>query len=152
MINDPAATNIHLVPPGVHSWCRCCGVLIEPQRHRRPEDHRCSKHLWSNPCAVEGCAKTRKAPDVTFTDGTTGRYLSLEYHLCNDHWRIGCPPNTPERKVIRRIWRTGKKFTWTAELHAREERIWSAIVSRARARAAGDIDMREINRAMGWDD
>ena len=31
------------------------------------------------------------------------------------------------------------------------ERFWDALVRRVRSRAAGDVDMAEVNRLFGWD-
>jgi hypothetical protein len=44
-----------------------------------------------------------------------------------------------------------KRYGWTPQLDARFWRVWHRLVAIARARAAGDVDMDEISRLMGWD-
>lgn len=43
------------------------------------------------------------------------------------------------------------KRGWTMARRRAFFRVWDCIIRRARGRSAGDVDMREINRLMGWD-
>lgn len=127
------------------AYCRCCGTPLEglsPGQMANSAGWRCERHKMRNPCAVEGCKRS-----------TQGRpaWHGLELWLCGDHWRLAAPPRSPERRVYHRIWRLADKIGWTSDLEARYWRVWRRLVAQARARAAGDIDMDEINRLMGWD-
>lgn len=64
---------------------------------------------------------------------------------------MGVPPRSPERRVYHRIFKTGRLYGWTPQLEARFWRVWNRLVAQARARVAGDIDVDEIKRLMGWD-
>lgn len=138
---DAAAYVIEPIP-----HCACCGDDFSNVRDRGgsithwESGARCDRHHDRNPCAIEGCRCTTAAG---------GRYASDQY-LCQKHWR---PLTLPaERRVYSRIWREGKKYGWTMARSRRLERVWRWIVAKARSRAAGDIDMDEINRMFGWDD
>lgn len=116
--------------------CEICGEIC----WRPAENPRCAKHRRRNPCAVEGCKRSTKAESR----------LGRDFWLCGEHWRLGVPAGSPERKAIRRIWRLCKRYDWPDDLRIREDRIWRRCVALARSRARGDLDMDEINRMMGW--
>lgn len=120
-------------------YCQVCG---ETGRARQPGQIRCRKHADRNPCAIEGCQRSTKAPE--------SGALRLDQWFCGEHWRAFVPPGSAERRIYHRFFRVAKRYGWT---HARERaffRIWDRIVSRARARGRGDLDVAEINRVMGW--
>lgn len=125
-------------------WCRVCGTSCwfpnDPVGDKDLDKVRCEKHRWSNACAIEGCKRSTKG---------SKRWFGVNLWLCSEHWRL-IPPRSVERKVYHRIWREAKRYGWTPASEARFWRIWGSLVSRARARARGDVDMREINRVMGW--
>ena len=122
------------------TWCRVCGERVQLKPLMPADRHRCRKHMHRHACAVEGCKRSTAAPSR----------MRLDCYLCPDHWKSGVPVGSPERKVMRRIWRIAKRYGWTDELRRREWRIWCRVVAIARARARGDVDMDEINRIMGW--
>jgi hypothetical protein len=125
--------------------CQCCGEEAVALGVLFP---RCPKHQQSNPCAIEGCTKTRAA-NGQLHDGT--------WWLCSDHWRMACPPHSALRRTYLRFFRTAKKLglsqseRWPEALENRYWRFWSALVARARRKAAGDVDMAEIGKMFGWD-
>jgi hypothetical protein len=131
--------------------CECCGdsLTIERWEDAPPVGTwRCRRHVGRNPCAIEGCRCTTAA-------GNNG--LRSDQYLCQKHWR---PLTTPaERRVYSRIWRDakargrrlGREHMWSMREVRRLERVWSRLVAKARRRAAGDIDMTEINKMFGWD-
>lgn len=131
-----------------HPCCGCCGYHY---RLREPVAglYRCDKHSDRNPCAIEGCLRTI-AVRSNLNDG--------RYWLCSEHWRVACPPGSPERRVYLRIRRAARKRgykvteRWPQTMENRYWRIWSRIVAIGRARCAGDIDMTEINKLFGWDE
>lgn len=105
---------------------------------------RCDKHRDRNPCAVEGCRRTRKAP--------ASGILSSDDHLCGEHWRALCPPGSTLRRIYNRLWRLQKRRKkWTPDLERRYWITWRRIVRNARSGSAGDIDMNEINKMFGWE-
>lgn len=128
------------VPP-----CRCCGTPLcyVPGKHPR-----CHKHVGKSPCAIEGCSKTTSRGSIH--DGT--------WWLCSEHWRMACPPHSALRRTYLRFFRIAKKMgigpsdRWPSTLENRYWRFWLGLVARARRKAAGDIDMAEINRMFGWDE
>jgi hypothetical protein len=120
-------------------WCRVCGHAAT-FGYDDPALNRCERHFSRNPCAVEGCARSTK--------GQRGWYGN-DLWLCSEHWRL-IAPRSAERRIYHRIFRTAKRYGWNDDLRARFWRIWRQLVVRARRRAAGDIDMSEINRIMGW--
>lgn len=148
----PDAEEFVLIQP---PFCSCCGVINHYGRHEDVAPvakrggvvlYRCDRHRESNPCAVDGCTRTRGAR----------RYFDDRDFLCADHWKIACPPRTPERAVYNRLFKlkrqhSGKDGPWPRDLITRYERVWGAIVRRARNETAGDIDMQEINAMFGWD-
>lgn len=88
-------------------------------------------------CLIEGCKHT--------TARQGGPWI------CGEHWRIGCPPRSPERRAYNRFFRLAKRYGWSTELRRRYWRFWDALVARARRRCAGDVDMTEVNKMFGWD-
>lgn len=102
---------------------------------------RCERHRNSNACAIEGCGRSTKS---------SSGWFGINLWLCSEHWRL-IPARSVERRIYHRIFRLAKKYGWTQPMRARYWRIWNALVSRARARARGDVDMREVNRIMGWE-
>jgi hypothetical protein len=127
------------------AYCRVCGVPLDDLPRSKIVNSagwRCERHQMSNPCAIEGCRRS--------TRGRPG-WHGLELWLCGEHWRLGVPPRSPERRVYHRLFRLAGKIGWNAELNARFWRVWPRLVRQARARVAGDIDMDEISRLMGWD-
>jgi hypothetical protein len=125
-------------------WCRVCGTTVwfpsNPVADEDLDAVRCERHQRSNACAIEGCKRSTKAGK---------RWFGINLWLCSEHWRL-IAPRSPERKIYHRIFRLAKRYGWSEALIARYWRIWNALVSRARARARGDVDMDEINRVMGW--
>lgn len=128
--------------------CACCGDRGGTM-WGEGEQFRCTKHKDRNPCAIEGCRCT--------TD-RAGREMRSDQFLCQKHWR---PLTTAEeRRVYSRIWRQAKSrerkfgagYAWSMREVRRLERIWRRIVLKARARAAGDLDMDEINKMFGWEE
>lgn len=121
--------------------CRCCGEPAWPNL-------RCTKHQDRNPCAAEGCRKTRAAH---------GR-LSDEASLCGEHWRAFVPPGSPTRRAFNRLARIAKRLgykrtdRWPDELEARWWRLWAGVMRRVRRAADGHIDRAEIERLFGWSD
>jgi hypothetical protein len=135
--------------------CSCCGAIntigirmdvVRVAARAAGPIYRCAKHRESNPCAVDGCDRTRGA----------ARYHDDRLFLCVEHWKLACPPRSPARAVYNRLFRlqralTGKNGAWPQELDNRYWRVWGAIVRRARSETAGDVDMTEINKLFGWD-
>ena len=130
------------VPWAGWTWCRVCGVRMMERPNLPLSDHRCTKHKGRNPCAIEGCARTIKAP-------ASGR-LSIDDYFCAEHWRQFVPPGSAERRIYRRFFRRAKRYGWTAASRNAFWRFWNRLVARSRAKAAGDLDVAEINRLMGW--
>ncbi len=138
------ADQFEIVPgPG----CACCGERWGTM-WGDADQLRCDKHKDRNPCAIEGCKRTRAA----------NGHLSSEMHLCGEHWRRYCPPGSMARRAINRMFRIAKKAgygrneRWSRDLERQYWRLWSAILRRARRRAeGGHLDEAEINRLMGWD-
>ena len=128
--------------------CLCCGEDDLALRFTRG-GYRCEKHADRNPCAIEGCSRTTAAK---------GNLNEGQYWLCGEHWRVACPPGSPERRVYLRIRATARKRgfkvtdRWPRPLENRYWRIWARIVAIGRARCAGDVDMDEINKLFGWDE
>lgn len=125
--------------------CACCGERGGTM-WGDGDQYRCTKHKDRNPCAVEGCRRTRSKGQ--------GGYHNDAY-LCAEHFKIAAPPGSAERRVYNRLWRLhrkrdGKDAPWSPELNRRLWRVWFRLVGIARARSAGDIDMDEINKMFGW--
>lgn len=120
--------------------CNCCGavegvsVVAGP-----PTQGRCEQHVGRNPCAIEGCRRTRE-----------GTRPALDSWLCGAHWR---QVSRQSKRVYARIWRLQKKSGgWTDLLRQRHWRVWGAIVLEARRAARGDVDMKEVGELFGWAD
>ena len=95
-------------------------------------------------CSVTGCP------------ATTGRY---DHWLCSRHWRVVCPPRSPQRRVYRRFFHEAKRLglgpgdRWPPELERRFWRYWDGLAKRAeRIEREGRIDQAEINKIFGWDE
>lgn len=94
-------------------------------------------------CAVPGCP------------ATTSRYM---YWICTRHWRMSCPPRSPQRRVYHRFFRQAKRLglsdgeRWPPALEIRFLRFWDGLVKRAaRMEREGRLDEAEINKMFGWD-
>lgn len=81
--------------------CGCCGAnpwgRDRPQRpviEAAPDVWRCEKHIGRNPCAIEGCGKTRAC-----------NYYASDNYLCGAHWK-----RVPYalKAIYRRHWRIAK--------------------------------------------
>lgn len=125
--------------------CQCCGYT-EGRLWLSDGFNliRCEKHKDRNPCAIDGCARTRSA------DGRLGN----DQWLCSEHWRSFCPPRSARRRAYHAFFRKAKKLgSWPPELEAQFWRFWDTLVASARARhaAGGTIDQDEINKMFGWD-
>lgn len=128
--------------------CSCCGdrpfrdlVCVRPDIDPVKRSYRCQKHRDRNPCAIEGCQRTRPAE---------GRWAD-DQHLCAEHWRRFVPPRSAARRAYHRFFRTAKKTDWTPELRRRFWRFWDGLVKRARRQSVeGRLDMTEINQMFGW--
>jgi hypothetical protein len=138
------------------TYCQCCGGCLESWGddtcHRDRHIRRCWRHIGRNPCAIEGCERTTRAP----TDGA-GFWYGNDTQLCGQHWRELVPPGSPERRVVNRLFRTARRLgldakgAWPEPLESRYWRVWARVVAIARGRAAGDIDEAEIRRMFGWE-
>lgn len=121
--------------------CRVCG---EPAW----ANLRCTKHQGRNPCATEGCQRTRAAHGE----------LSDDASLCGEHWRAFVPPGSPGRRAFNRLARLAKKMgykradRWPAELEDRWWSLWRGVIRRVRRGAEGRIDQAAIERMFGWGD
>lgn len=131
--------------------CRVCGQSAMAMEFDRefPETWRCFKHRRRNPCAIEGCTRSRDAGEGALNAG--------HYWVCGEHWKIVCPPNSKERRTYLRFFRIAKKMgreegmRWPVSLENRYWRFWHGLIRRGRKKCAGDLDMTEINRLFGWD-
>lgn len=121
--------------------CRVCG---EPAW----ENLRCTKHQDRNPCAAEGCQRTRKANGELRDDAS----------LCGEHWRAFVPPGSTTRRAFNRLARLAKKMgykrtdRWPDELEDRWWSLWRGVIRRVRRGAEGHIDQAAIERMFGWTD
>lgn len=121
--------------------CRVCG---EPAW----ANLRCTKHQDRNPCAAEGCRRTRAAHGQLRDDAS----------LCGEHWRAFVPPGSPTRRAFNRLAalakRLGYKRTdrWPDELEDRWWRLWRGVMRRVRRGAEGHIDEQAIRAMFGWSD
>lgn len=121
--------------------CRVCGEPAWPNL-------RCTKHQDRNPCAAEGCRRTRAAHGSLRDDAS----------LCGEHWRAFVPPGSPGRRAFNRLARLAKQMgykrtdRWPDELEARWWRLWAGVIRRVRRAADGHIDQAEIERMFGWSD
>ena len=122
--------------------CGCCGAC---HHHTAPlarwgDAYRCAKHRDRNPCAIEGCERTRAAGSTRANDRT----------LCSHHWRMFCPPRSGLRRCYHRFFRLAKRQGWTPELEHRFDRFWAGLVNRARRGRVADLDLAEISEMFGW--
>lgn len=117
---------------------------------------RCSDHHGRNPCAIEGCKRTRAAP--TYDNGEP--FHADDQTLCAEHWKRYVPPRSRARRAYHRYFAQAKRHGWdwkgkdgkSARLDWRFHRFWDALVKVARRRSQeGHVDMAEINRLMGWE-
>lgn len=132
--------------------CACCGHedsrwagegvwLARGDTCPEKRQYRCARHRDRNPCAIEGCERTRAAH---------GRFAD-DQHLCSEHWRRFVPPRSATRRAYHRFWRIAKKTDWTPVLRRRFERFWNGLVTRARRQSVeGRLDMTEIGKMFGW--
>lgn len=95
-------------------------------------------------CAVPGCA------------AETTRYT---YWICTRHWRMCCPPRSPQRRTYLRFFREAKKLglsgkdRWPVSLEVRFWRFWDGLVRRAaRIEREGELIVTEIHKMFGWDE
>jgi hypothetical protein len=104
--------------------------------------YRCEKHKDRNPCAIEGCKRTRAT-------GSVG--LASDQYLCGEHWRKYVPPRSRLRRLYHAHFRRGKREGWTMKRHRQFHRFWDFLIRVARKRHEGGfLDEVEINRIMGW--
>lgn len=134
-------------PPGAAPVCACCG---SPATIKHATGltwpYRCEKHRTRNPCAVEGCARTREAP----VDGGT-HFLADDQMICADHWRRYVPPRSRVRRAYHAHFRRAKKLGRGGGRNKAFWRFWTTLVQMVRRRAdSGHLDEAEINRLMGW--
>lgn len=132
---DPKLYTIHTVPT-----CACCGWFANEERKvTEPEaGHvRCEKHVGRNPCIIDGCGRTFD---------NDGHYTTR--FVCGKHWRMA-PAEL--RKSVKRIEKMAKKIGWKLVLRKRHTQLWDRAIKRIEGVLAGDIDMEEINKLMGWD-
>jgi hypothetical protein len=146
--------------------CGCCG------RHwlkGSPEDSltvwlngavRCADHWGRNPCAIEGCKRTRAAPTYSAWEAAGEPFHADDQTLCAEHWRAYVPPRSRLRRAYHAYFAQAKRHGWgwkgksgrSARLDWRFHRFWDALVKMARRRATdGFVDEAAINRLMGWE-
>lgn len=127
--------------------CACCGDS-EPQRHANGfwSPYRCWAHADKNPCAIEGCTRTR---------GAKGR-LDNSIWLCREHWRTFCPPRSLRRRTFLSFFRKARKMgfkdndRWPDELEERYWEFWRRLIANARHKAkGGNLDLAQIERLFG---
>ncbi len=121
--------------------CGCCG---EPARcYIRGLWARCHKHEDRNPCAIDGCKRTRAVP--------SGGHLRDDQWICADHWRRYVPPRSRIRRAYHAHFRRAKRQGWTESNGKAFWRFWDLLVKTVRRRdGEGFVDEAEINRIMGW--
>ena len=96
------------------------------------------------PCSVHGC------------QATTSRF---SVWICTRHWRLCCPPRSPQRRTYLRFFRETKRLglagkdRWPAALERRFWRFWDGLVRRAaRIEREGGLVVAEIHKMFGWDE
>jgi len=108
---------------------------------------RCGDHHGRNPCAIEGCKRTRAAPMAS----NGFHHHADDKTLCADHWRRFVPPRSRMRRAYHAHFRRAKRQGWTDRNREAFWRFWDQLVRLARLRATeGHIDKAEIDRLMGW--
>lgn len=121
---------------------------------------RCSDHHGRNPCAIEGCRRTRAAAVYTSGQLQGHPYHADDQTFCAEHWKRYVPPRSRMRRAYNRYFAQAKRHGWgwkgkdgrSARLDWRFSRFWDSLVKVARRRAQeGHLDMAEINRLMGWE-
>lgn len=127
-----------------------CGCCWQDASWSSGKHYRCSKHVGRNPCAIEGCTRTRAAPD--------NGQLANDQWLCGVHWRAYVPPRSKRRRAYHAFFRLAKREArlggdgWPPELRVKFWRFWATLVANARRRAtAGYLDEAAINREFGWE-
>ena len=134
--------------------CACCGDVPQNVINGRWQialmsfgsgngrNWRCAKHLGRNPCAIEGCSRTRAVGE--------DRQHATDQWMCSDHWRRFVPPRSMRRRAYHAFFRRAKRHGWSDELTAQFWRFWDSLVASARRRAAGGhLDIAEIERMFG---
>jgi hypothetical protein len=120
--------------------CQCCGSKVYLRLNGQS---RCRQHHDRNPCAIEGCQRTRKTPD----DGR----LATDQWICSEHWRRYVPPRSLARRTYHAHFRQAKRHGWTDERERKFWRFWDTLVASARRRATeGHVDEATINQLFGW--
>lgn len=133
--------------------CGCCGVNrlgggVESITRYSSSAVRCSKHHGRNPCAIEGCRRTRAAPlgDHGFPCHHDDQWI------CAEHWRRFVPPRSRLRRTYHAHFRRAKRQGWTERNRVAFWRFWEWLIITVRRRSGeGHVDIDEINRIMGWD-
>jgi hypothetical protein len=129
--------------------CACCGdvafrdlTCVRADADPTLREYRCRKHRDRNPCAIEGCTRTRAANGDYANDRT----------LCSEHWRRFVPPRSKLRRAYHAHWRRAKKLDWSPKRVRAFDRFWATLVARARRQSVeGRLDMTEINKMFGWE-
>ncbi len=130
-----------------YPFCRVCGEpliyasAVEIGTGLKSE-WRCEKHRDRNPCAIEGCKRSRAAE---------GRLDGGGNWLCGTHWRIGVPPRSRARRQYHWFFRQAKRHGWEARIGRRNEILriqfymyWHRLVRRARRRCGGQADLSDM--------
>lgn len=133
--------------------CQCCGKdefraqLVDPTEG----PWRCYDHRDRNPCAIEGCTRTRAAPENSEFPDPFNR-LRTDQWLCSTHWRRFAPPRSVRRRAYHAFFRRAKRHGWDNDLRRQFWRFWDQLVKTARAKATeGSIDKTAIDKLFGWD-
>lgn len=141
--------------------CGCCGTSdlgngVDSIATYPNGSVRCSRHHGRNPCAIEGCARTRAAP----ISSNGFPWHADDMTLCSDHWRRYVPARSRIRRAYNSFFREAKRHSWDyrgktgrkPRLEYRFRQFWKKLVAQARRRATeGHIDEAAICRLMGWD-
>jgi len=133
--------------------CGCCGAALVPAEAASITSWtngatRCDRHQGRNPCAIEGCRRTRAAPRSAEGEA----HHADDQWLCADHWRRFVPPRSARRRAYHGFFRRAKRHGWTVDLRQRFWRFWDQLVRQARRRAAaGHLDQAAIGRMFGWE-
>jgi len=133
--------------------CHCCGADFSEVRERNgsimqwPNGQvRCDRHHDRNPCAIEGCKRTRAAP----TNDKGFPFMADDQTLCGEHWRRYVPPRSRVRRTYHAHFRRAKRQGWTMKNERAFWRFWTALVAQARRRSTeGFLDIAEIDRLLG---